>query len=307
MTVRSHAPLAQSVKQRLLNLSERRGETFNILLVRYGVERLLYRLTQSPHHDQFVLKGAMLFAVWTGKPHRPTQDLDLLGFGMPDMDRLASVFREICLVDVEPDGLAFDPDSIGVQSIREDNIYDGLRVRLLALLGTARISLQVDVGFGDVITPAPRELAFGPLLDMPAPILRTYPPETVIAEKLDAIVRLGMGNSRMKDYFDLWTLSDTMTFEFATLRRAITATFKRRATPVPTALPIGLSDEFATDPTKARQWSAFVRKMGADSNAPTLPVVVARIQEFAIPLLGLSKEPRSNANWPSGGPWRTAD
>jgi len=307
MSRRSNEGLAQSVKQRLLNLSAERGETFNILLVRYGIERLLYRLTQSPHRDQFVLKGATLFAVWTGKPHRPTQDLDLLGFGAPAAERLAAVFREICLTDVEPDGLEFDPGSVSVQAIREDNVYDGLRVRLLATLGSARIPLQVDVGFGDVITPAPRELAFGPLLDLPAPVLRTYPAETVVAEKLDAILKLGMGNSRMKDYFDLWTLSETMTFGFTALRQAVTATLERRSTPMPAELPIGLSDEFASHPTKEEQWSAFVRKMGTGITAPALPEIVARIRAFTLPLLGLGEVSASLGDWPAGGPWRAAD
>jgi len=306
MSRRSNEALAQSVKQRLLNLSAKRGETFNILLVRYGIERLLYRLTQSPHRERFVLKGATLFAVWTGKPHRPTQDLDLLGFGAPATDRLEAVFREICLADVEPDGLEFDHESVSVQPIREDNIYDGLRVRLLATLGSARISLQVDVGFGDVITPAPRELPFGSLLDLPAPVLRTYPPETVVAEKLDAIVKLGMGNSRMKDYFDLWTLSETMTFEFAALHQAVTATLERRSTPMPTELPIGLSDEFSSDPTKEAQWSAFLRKMGTGVTAPALPVIVARIRDFALPLFDLAGASASFDKWPPPGPWSSA-
>ena len=182
--------VAASVKQRLLNYSRDHGEVFNLVLLRFAIERLLYRLTQSPHADAFVLKGAMLFAAWTGKPHRPTQDVDLLGFGDPSTERLASVFRQIAIVEVEPDGLTFDAASVQVEPIREEAIYDGLRVRLLAFLGTARIPLQVDVGFGDAITPGPRDLTFGPMLDLPAPRLRTYPPATVVAEKLDAIIVL---------------------------------------------------------------------------------------------------------------------
>lgn len=294
--------MATSVKQRLLNYSRDRGEVFNLVLVRFAVERLLYRLTRSPHADAFVLKGAMLFAAWTGKPHRPTQDVDLLGFGEPSTERLASVFREIVGVNVEPDGLTFDPASVQVEPIREEAIYDGLRVRLLAFLGTARIPLQVDVGLGDAITPGPRELTFGPMLDLPAPRLRTYPPETVIAEKLDAILVLGMANSRMKDYFDLWTLRQTMVFELAPLRAAIKATLERRGTPMPTALPVGLADSFAEDESKQKQWAGFIRKMGDARGTPSLAEVVVLVRAFLEPVL-ITSSGTASARWPTGGPW----
>lgn len=294
--------MAASVKQRLLNYSRDRGEVFNLVLVRFAVERLLYRLTRSPHADAFVLKGAMLFAAWTGKPHRPTQDVDLLGFGEPSTERLASVFREIAVVDVEPDGLTFDPASVQVEPIREEAIYDGLRVRLLAFLGTARIPLQVDVGFGDAITPEPRELTFGPILDLPPPRLRTYPPETVVAEKLDAIIVLGMANSRMKDYFDLWTLRQTTAFDMAPLRAAIEATLERRGTPMPTALPVGLTDSFAEDDSKQKQWAGFMRKMGDARGTPSLADVVELVRAFLEPVLIAASDIVAD-RWPEGGPW----
>ncbi|GMV70192.1 MAG: nucleotidyl transferase AbiEii/AbiGii toxin family protein [Leptolyngbya sp. PLA2] len=294
--------VSASVKQRLLNYSRERGEVFNLVLVRFAVERLLYRLTRSPYADAFVLKGAMLFAAWTGKPHRPTQDVDLLGFGEPSADRLAKVFREIAAIDVEPDGLAFDPASVRVEAIREEAIYDGLRVRMLAFLGTARIPLQIDVGFGDAITPGPRELTFGPMLDLPAPRLRTYPPETVVAEKLDAIIVLGMANSRMKDYFDLWTLRQTTAFEMDLLRAAIAATLERRGTPMPTELPIGLTDAFANDDSKRKQWAGFIRKMGDVGATRPLAEVVELVRTFLEPVL-VPLSDTDAARWPAGGPW----
>lgn len=295
--------LSQSVKQRLLNLSASRGETFHVLLMRYGVERMLYRLTRSPHADAFVLKGAMLFAIWADKPHRPTQDVDLLGFGEPSIERLEQVFREICATTVEPDGLVFAPASVTAGSIREESVYHGIRLKLLATLGKARIPLQVDVGFGDSVTPEPRTLAFGPLLDLPAPILRTYPPETVIAEKFEAMLVLGLANSRMKDYFDLWTLCHTMDFDGAPLADAIVETLRRRQTILPGEMPTGLSESFGSDAVKRTQWAAFLRKMGV-SDAPDLPTVVTRLRAFLMPLVDAARgghvPPR---RWLRGGPW----
>lgn len=294
--------LAQSIKQRLLNYARQRGEVFIIVLVRFTIERLLYRLTQSPHADQFVLKGAMLFAAWADKPHRPTQDVDLLGFGDPSMDRLATIFRTVCATEVEPDGLVFDAESVSVESIREAAMYDGLRVRIAASLGTARLPIQVDVGFGDAITPGPQAMVFGPILDLPAPHIRAYPPETVVAEKLDAIIVRGMANSRMKDYFDLWTLSRTMTFLLGMLREAAQATAKRRGTPIPASLPIGLSDDFAEDGAKQQQWAAFIRRMGDRDQTPTLSEIATQIRVFLEPVV-LPSDHLDNETWQPGGPW----
>lgn len=306
MTSRPSDGLPQSVKQRLLNISHEGGEPLNALLVRYGVERLLYRLTQTPHAKDFVLKGATLFAVWTGKPHRPTQDVDLLGFGPPDVDRLIEVFRDVCRAEVVPDGLAFDAETVTAAAIREGNIYDGVRVRLTAMLGKARVSLQIDVGFGDAVTPAPDERTVGPLLEFPAPVLRAYRPETVVAEKLHAMVVLGMTNSRMKDYFDIWTLCRTMEFDGKVLAQAMTATFERRATPLPTETPVGLTDAFVGDAAKQAQWTAFVRKMGAEIDAPGLNDAVAAIAAFSVPVMNAAAHGDPFALlWTPPGPWRT--
>jgi len=306
MNARSSDGLPQSVKQRLLNISNQEGEPFNPLLVRYGVERLLYRLTQTPHAKDFVLKGATLFAVWTGKPHRPTQDVDLLGLGAPDVDRLVEVFQDVCRATVVPDGLVFDAESVAAAPIREDNIYDGVRVRLTAMLGKARISLQVDVGFGDVVTPEPDERSVGPLLDFPAPVLRAYRRETVVAEKLHAIVVLGMANSRMKDYFDLWTMCHTMEFGGPTLLQAVRATFERRATPALAEMPVGLTDAFAVNAAKQSQWAAFVRKMGSRSSVPDLSEVVTAVAAFLAPIVRATGSGEAlGERWTPPGPWRS--
>jgi len=196
----------------------------------------------------------------------------------------------------------FDPASVRVEPIREEAIYDGLRVRLVSFLGTARIAIQVDVGFGDAITPGPRVLTLGPMLDLPAPRLRTYPPETVVAEKLDAIIVLGMANSRMKDYFDLWTLRRTTALEMTPLRAAIVATLERRGRPKPSEAPVGLTDAFGEDESKRKQWAGFIRKMGDAGGAPSLAEVVGLVREFLEPVLAPCAD-MLEARWPAGGPW----
>jgi predicted nucleotidyltransferase component of viral defense system len=199
--------VAASVRQRLLNYSTTIKADPNLVLIWYGIERLLYRLSLSPHRDKFVLKGAMLFRVWSGTNFRATKDLDLLGFVREEAEPLRQIFVSICEQEVEDDGLVFDASSVQVSEIRDDQEYGGFRLSLSAKLGTARVPIQVDVGIGDAITPAPQTTDFPTMLNQPQPHIRIYPRETVVAEKVDAIVQLGMANSRMKDYYDLWFLS----------------------------------------------------------------------------------------------------
>ena len=234
--------LPASVKARLLAVAERRGESFNLLLVRFGVERLLYRLSQSRHADRFLLKGAMLFALWDEKAPRPTQDVDFLAFGPTKLKDIEAAFREIVETPVPADGLVFKADSIRVEHIREADAYGGVRVRLLAMLGKGELPLQVDLGSGDVVTPAAEKSVFPALLDFPAPHIRSYPIYTVVAEKFEAMVKLGITNSRMKDFFDIWFLSRRFDFDRAILHRAIHATFARRMTALGDQLPYPLTD-----------------------------------------------------------------
>lgn len=203
MSVDQPRNLAASVRQRLLNIAKRNGEAFDLVLTRYALERLLYRLGNSRYHNQFLLKGAMLFAVWGGAPHRPTRDLDLLGFGPNDLPQVQAVFQNICQVPVEPDGLKFLPDTVRVSEIREDQEYQGVRLPFDAKLENAIIPIQVDIGYGDAVTPAPQEISYPTLLEFPAPQLRAYPIYTVVAEKFQALVLLGIANSRMKDFYDI--------------------------------------------------------------------------------------------------------
>jgi predicted nucleotidyltransferase component of viral defense system len=276
---------AASVKQRLLNLARERGDEFNVVLTRYGIERLLYRLYRSEHRDRFVLKGAILFHLWSETPH-------------------AAVFRAVCETVVEEDGLVLLPDSVRVERIREDSEYEGLRVNLLGRLGVARIPLQVDVGFGDVTVPAPDLAELPVLLGHPAPRLRVYRRETVIAEKLHAMVDLGMANSRMKDLYDLRFLQSAFAFDGIDLALAVEATFARRRTPVPLEVPVALTAEFAKDETKASQWMAFLRRSRLEAEDLALADVVADLREFLLPpLAALASGSTFERTWPPGGPW----
>lgn len=278
------ANVAASVRARLLNLSKSRGENFDLLLNRYASERLLFRLSQSPHRERFVLKGATLFALWLGGAHRPTRDLDFLGTGEPSVEAVETTFRAIVATPVEEDGLVFAPENVHGQRIKEDEEYEGVRVGIRALLLNARIGLQIDVGFGDVMTPGAIETEYPTLLGQSAPRLRVYPRETVVAEKFEAMVKLGQGNSRLKDFYDVWTLSRAGDFDTALLTRAVRATFERRGTPVPAEIPLALSEGFGEDESKIMQWAAFCSKSGIE-NAPPFPDVVEELRGFLWPLI----------------------
>ena len=275
--------LAASVRARLLNVAKAQASDFNQVLVRFALERILYRLTQSPHADRFLLKGALLFTLWYDMPHRATRDADLLGFGASDLESVAQVFREIAAVAVD-DGIVFDPASVTVEEIRKEAGYGGVRVVIAGELAKARCKTQIDVGFGDAVTPGPVDSVYPVLLDdLPAPRLRAYPTYTVIAEKLHAIALLGMTNSRLKDYFDLSVLLERETLDAGVLAQAIQATFERRGTSVPHAAPVGLTDEFAHDASRQLLWLAFLKK-NALPPAP-LPAIVDRLRTALAPAL----------------------
>jgi predicted nucleotidyltransferase component of viral defense system len=268
--------VAASVRARLLSRAKEQGMDYNLILTKYALERLLYRLSVSPWGDAFVLKGALLFDLWFDQPHRPTRDMDLLGFGSSEMADVAVVFREVCAL-VNEDGMTFDPATVRAAEIRKEANYAGVRVTLLGTLDGARCAVQVDVGYGDAVTPEP-QIAHYPVLleDMSAPVLRVYPAYTVVAEKYHAMVSLGMVNTRLKDYFDLWFLARHFAFDSALLQDAIAATFARRSTSLPQQLPLGLSDAFAQDATKVQQWKAFLRKNKLQ--APALDAVMDELR-----------------------------
>ena len=269
-----------SVRARLLRVSKEKGQNFDLVLTHYAIERLLYRLAQSRHADRFVLKGAMLLMTWFEEPFRGTRDLDLLGYGDPAPDIVLDVFREVLGQEL-PDGVVFDTGAARVSRIREENEYGGLRMRATADIAGARIAVNVDVGFGDATEPPAEWLDYPVLLDMPAPRLRGYARETVVAEKFQAMVDLGMANSRMKDYYDLWIIGQAFEMDRSRLVRAISATFARRGTPIPVGVPDGLSPAFAEDAVKRQQWESFKQDLSIDPGP--LDGVVSALAAFLMP------------------------
>jgi len=269
-----------SVRARLLSLAREKGQAFDLILTRYATERLLYRLSTTLHRDRFVLKGAMLMTTWFADPHRPTRDVDLLGYGDPAPEPMLAVFREICAVE-ENDGILFDVDALRIELIREELEYGGLRLRTTARLAGARIPVVIDIGFGDAIEPGVEEINLPVMLDFPAPRLQAYPRETVVAEKFQAMILLGLANSRLKDYYDIWILSRNHAFDAERLSRAIAATFERRRTAIPQDLPDALTSAFATDPIKLHQWEAFARDLAGE--VPSLEGIVVDLASFLMP------------------------
>jgi predicted nucleotidyltransferase component of viral defense system len=296
--------VAASVRQRLLTQSREQGEEFQLVLTRYALERLLYRVGQSPHRDVFVLKGAMLFRLWTQQLHRPTKDLDLLGYGELSVERFETIFREVCGLVVEDDGLRFDPASVHGGRIKEDQEYEGLRIGCVALLERARIPLQIDIGFGDAVTPAAMAVEFPTMLDFPAPSLRAYPRQTVVAEKYQAMVALGIANSRMKDFYDLWVLARQFAFAGTTLAGAIRATFDRRKTALPDQPPLAWTPAFYDDASKKQQWQGFLKKSKLEAGGATLEQVCLFLSGFLMPpTLALCSGEAPPRSWPPAGPW----
>lgn len=294
-----------SVTARLLTRARNEREEFQLVLMRYALERLLYRLGQSEYERHFVVKGAQLFSLWGERTHRSTHDLDLLGYGANDVSRLEQIFRNLCRQAAVDDGLTFQEETVHGIPIREDQEYGGIRIRLTAFLGKARISLQVDIGFGDVVTPAPVLLSFPTLLDFPAPLMHTYPRETVIAEKTQALVQLGIANTRMKDFYDLWYLASHFSFDGLLLCEALKATFTQRETPFSVVTPLALTSTFADDGTKQIQWRAFLRKSGLEANTSLdLSDILTLLREFLLPMLiALAEGKRFAFSWPVGGSW----
>ncbi len=297
--------LAQSVQTRLVHHAHALGVDPNLVLARYAAERLLYRLSRSEYAERFVLKGALMLLVWLGETIRPTRDADLLGFGAMDAESLRVIFREVCALPVEPDGLAYDDASVRVAAIRSGDEYGGQRVGLVAHLGAARLRVQVDVGIGDAVVPEPQWIEYPSLLDLPRPRLRAYRQETAIAEKLHAMVELGSKNSRMREFFDVHALAAHGRFDGAELARAIAATFSRRRTPVPAELPLAFTVEFAAIEGKPAQWKAFARRLPTASPPPDLATVLRGVAAFAGPvLLAVGRQEPYDRTWLPGGPWR---
>lgn len=304
MTGKDIKNVAHSVQQRLLNLARQTGQDYNRLLARYAIERLVHRLALSPHADRFILKGAMLFAVWSGQQYRTTQDLDLLGQGENSPEALAAAFSVVAMTEVpQADGMVYLSESIRAEVIREDMKYEGVRVHLDSRLGNARVPLTIDVGFGDVITPGASDAAFPVLLGGESPRVRVYPRETVVAEKFEAMVSLGQPNSRMKDFSDIWFLSRHFEFDGKMLASAIAGTFGRRGTAVQRN-PLALTAAFAADAAKHVQWAAFIRRTGPEGVPSEFPQIVMDIARFLGPVAeAIAAGSDFVRTWRAPGPW----
>ncbi|HDK03329.1 MAG TPA: nucleotidyl transferase AbiEii/AbiGii toxin family protein [Rhizobiales bacterium] len=293
-----------SVRQRLLNRAKRDRRPFNELLQYYAMERFLYRLSQSAHAGRFILKGALMLKVWRSPEFRPTLDIDMLGRTSNEEADIIAQIRDILTVEVEADGLVFGPDSIRAERIAEDADYEGIRIRFLGVLGSARINMQIDIGFGDVVYPEPEEAELPTMLDSPAPRLLCYSRESAIAEKLEAMIKLGVLNSRMKDFYDIWLLSRQFDFAGAELVKAVRLTFERRCTVLPAKI------EAFTEPfisAKQTQWAAFWKRLGQDPVPASFGDIVAQVDGFLSPIVApLSSGKPNPIKWTAPGPWAGA-
>jgi len=300
--------VAESVHARLRNAARERGSPFEELLQYFAMERFLYRLSQTDHAGRFVLKGALMFVAWDVPIGRPTRDIDLMGSGDPAPESVVAVMRDACLADGGGDGLEFDTATVEAQRIRLDAEYEGVRAVVRGNLGTSQVRIHVDIGFGDATTPAPVMMDYPVILDLPAPRLRGYAKESVVAEKFEAMVAIGRINSRMKDFYDVWFLSRTFDFDGALLGRSIGDTFARRGSNVP-GEPLPLSDEFAQGAEKAVQWAAFIRKMRLADLAPgELGDVVRGLRGFLGPVAAALSDGRGfEGKWIAPGPWEPAE
>jgi hypothetical protein len=302
----SHPPrdVAASVHARLLNRARQRGEDFQLVLHRYAAERFLYRLGRCGQRERYVLKGAMLFALWGSSLYRPTRDLDFTGYGSSEPADVLASFGAICRCPVEDDGILFDTSSLAAEPIREGAEYDGIRVCLQASLGNARIPMQIDVGFGNAVVPPASNVEYPTLLDAPAPSIRAYPPEAVIAEKLHALVVIGERNTRVKDVYDLYVLAGQFSFDGAQLAGAIAATFERRRTPTTAAIPAALTPRYFADGARAEQWRAYLTRNGLPGAPGDLARVGEQVQAFLRPLWSALAEGQAfRGTWPAGGTW----
>ena len=296
--------VSASVHQRLLNKARESGRPFNELFQYYSMERFIYRLSKTPHIQKFILKGALMFTAWNIQATRTTKDIDFLGKLENSVETMIAVMRNTCNQTVEPDGMNFNPDSIICNAIIEDAVYEGIRVFVRGNLGKSRVLLQLDVGFGDVVFPTELEVKYPTILDFPPPTLKGYSKESMIAEKFQAMIKLGELNSRMKDFYDIWLLSKQFDFNGRTLAEAITKTFKIRKTEIPDQ-PSVFKKSFSEDQMREKQWSAFLRKSVLASTTHSFYEVMAEIKSFLVPVSSAIVSQESfQKKWKAPGPWK---
>jgi predicted nucleotidyltransferase component of viral defense system len=295
--------IAASVRQRLLNKARHDKRPFNEMLQYFAIERFLFRLSRSSHAEKFILKGALMLRAWQAPLFRPTMDIDMLGRNTRnEIEKIIEQVREICQVSVDPeDGLKFETDKIVGERITEDANYEGVRIRFVALLETARIPMQIDIGFGDVIVPGPQEAILPTILDFPPPQLLGYSLESAIAEKFEAMVKLGELNSRMKDFYDIWLLSRQFDFMGDRLKAAISETLKNRGTKLPAEIA-AFSDSFFS--MKSGQWQAFRRRLGQENIPGDFAEIIRQVEIFLEPIVESIRSGKPTpSSWTASGPW----
>ncbi len=298
--------ISHSIRQRLLNEAKRSGKPFQRLLTLYAIERFLYRVGCSKYVDKFYLKGALLLSIWGVPEGRPTADIDMLGnVGVADETLKDTMVECMATVIDEDDGLIFHPETITIETITEDADYEGKRIHFFAMLGTARVNVQVDIGIGDIVIPGPIWIDYPALLEGKKPHLLAYTPESSIAEKFQAMVKLDMGNSRMKDFYDVWLLSQHLEFDGVVLSKAVQSTFEKRLTEIVGKIPTALTDRFANDDAHQKQWRAFLRKNELENGTPSFKEIQKRIIVFLMPIVnGLAQGDILSKQWSTGGGWR---
>ncbi len=293
--------MGHSVNTRLKNYALQNKIQFEYVLLRYATERFFFRLGRSSLSKHFILKGASAFSVWFGPMFRVTRDADLHYSGNPDPEFLMKCFQKICLTEVPPDGVRFDLDSMRYFEIRKEQQYKGTRITFYAHIDQARVPLQFDIAVGDAVYPEAETMEYPELLDLGAPAIKVYPQYTVIAEKFQTLTVLGMKNSRLKDFFDLWLLSESFDFDFLILQTAIHGTFQRRGTPIPDDFPISLTEDFYSNPLKQSQWNAFIQKIKPERSPATLEEAVQRIILFLRPFVIKDSTPET---WKAASDWQ---
>jgi len=295
--MKSPQNVSASVRQQLLNRSKADNRPFNELLQYYAMERFLYRLSMSDHAQHYILKGALMLRAWKSPEFRPTMDIDMLGKTGNEEENITAQIRDILAVEIKPDGLTFDSNSIQTERINEDADYEGIRVRFRGALGTARISMQIDIGFRDIVYPGPEKAMLPCMLDSPPPWLLCYSRESAIAEKFEAMIKLGQLNSRMKDFYDIWLLSRQFEFVLSSLAEAVRLTFKQRGTEL--SEPI---DAFSDDFISSRQpmWAAFRKRLKQDHVPESFQEMATEAELFLEPVI---KGVSDNIIWKPAGPW----
>jgi len=298
---------AASIRARLLDHAKQHGDDYQRVLTRYAIERLLYRLSQTEAAEHYVLKGAMLFVTWPEHVFRPTGDLDLLGQGDPDPAVIAALFARLCEIKAVDDGIIFDPASLKVEAVREASKYQGVQLSLRGELAKAIIPVQVDIGFGDHVYPPPKRQSFPSLLpNLPTAEILMYPPETVVAEKFEAMIRFGEANGRIKDFHDMWVTTRTFPFDLPSLLEAVSGTLRRRETAFPTEMPMGLTEAFAKVAEERGLWSGFLRRNPPTLQPPPFADLQGELRQFFGPVIAsLALPEAARGRWdPDGRAWR---